>query len=1052
MSQFFKKHYHALIGWILALVIAVVALPNVGELTTQNSAVKLPDNVQTQLAETMKNQWSDSQKDTTEAVIVFHNEGNALSQEQKDRIKETVDKLRQNESEYGIKSMTASMDNEYTQKQLISQDETTQLLQLNIDKNHGTLSEIENQLNEAAKTDGVTTYVTGADILTNAFSQKTQDGIKKTEVIAVIFIFIVLILVFRSPVVPLVSIATVAVSFIVSLSIVTNLVAHFGFPFSNFTQVFMVVVLFGIGTDYNILLYDEFKDQLSLGVSNSEAMQVARKKAGHTILYSGTSVLIGFAVLGLAQFSIYQSAVGVAVGIAVLIPVLLTLNAFFMVTLGKKLFWPAKSFEGHSTSKFWHMLSKNSVLRPILSLLIVLVIMLPLSFMYSNHLNYDDLDELGNDTPAKVGFEVVQAHFSKGTAEPTTLYIQSDETLDNTQNLKDIDSLTQAIKAIPGVKTVTSATQPGGDQIDKLYVDSQMKTVNSGISEAQKGAKDLQTGLVGNGQSSQNNGQLPTDLLTGVNNASSGLTQLQSGSQQLVDGLTQLNDKLASQTSGQSQSQITQLVDGLPQINSAIQQLNGALQNAGTSGVDTSSLTQKLSQVAAHTKAIGDELTQAGQTLTGLQAEQQQQSAQYQQMLSQLPESARQAIVQKDQKVQQALAQVGQNIQNAGSHDQQIGQQLQAVSQDSQLSGMMQQLTTLKQQVQTLADKSNVALPGATQALNQLYGGLTQVQSAVAQGNTGAQALNGGLTTMTQQLPQMVDGVKKAGDGAGQLNTGLGTAYDYLNNYQNSASAKTFYIPSDQIHGEEFQKSLDTYLSSDKKTTKLMIILDENPSSDEAIQKINELTNQTKGILQNGSLNNAQVAFGGQTAKIADTQKTANDDFIRTAMIMVLGIGIALIFVTRSILQPLYILGTLLLAFLSSMTITKWVSATFLGHELLTWNTPFFTFIMIFALGVDYSIFLMMKYREFGAEGLQPSEQIIKACEIIGAVVISAAIILGGTFAALIPSGVLTLIQVALGVIIGLLILVVILPMILSAAIRLTYETFNFKKLFKKDK
>lgn len=47
--------------------------------------------------------------------------------------------------------------------------------------------------------------------------------------------------------------------------------------------------------------------------------------------------------------------------------------------------------------------------------------------------------------------------------------------------------------------------------------------------------------------------------------------------------------------------------------------------------------------------------------------------------------------------------------------------------------------------------------------------------------------------------------------------------------------------------------------------------------------------------------------------------------------------------------------------------------------------------------------------------------------------------ILGGTFAALIPSGVLTLIQVALTVMIGLVILVVFLPITLSAGIRLTY-------------
>lgn len=95
---------------------------------------------------------------------------------------------------------------------------------------------------------------------------------------------------------------------------------------------------------------------------------------------------------------------------------------------------------------------------------------------------------------------------------------------------------------------------------------------------------------------------------------------------------------------------------------------------------------------------------------------------------------------------------------------------------------------------------------------------------------------------------------------------------------------------------------------------------------------------------------------------------------------------------------------------------------------------------MIFALGVDYSIFLMMKYRELGGEMPNPSKRIVEASGIIGAVVISAAVILSGTFAALMPSGVLTLIQVALGVIIGLVILVVILPVILPAAIHLTYD------------
>ena len=65
---------------------------------------------------------------------------------------------------------------------------------------------------------------------------------------------------------------------------------------------------------------------------------------------------------------------------------------------------------------------------------------------------------------------------------------------------------------------------------------------------------------------------------------------------------------------------------------------------------------------------------------------------------------------------------------------------------------------------------------------------------------------------------------------------------------------------------------------------------------------------------------------------------------------------------------------------------------------------------MIVALGVDYSIFVMMRYNELEGD---PATKIVTASRHIGGVVLSAALILGGTFAALIPSGVLTLIQVA---------------------------------------
>ena len=111
---------------------------------------------------------------------------------------------------------------------------------------------------------------------------------------------------------------------------------------------------------------------------------------------------------------------------------------------------------------------------------------------------------------------------------------------------------------------------------------------------------------------------------------------------------------------------------------------------------------------------------------------------------------------------------------------------------------------------------------------------------------------------------------------------------------------------------------------------------------------------------------------------------------------------------------------------------------------MLTWHTLFFGFIMLIALGVDYSFFLMSRYSEL--ENGKLRKRMLKACGIIGTVVVSAAIILGGTFAALIPSGIPTLIEVALAVIIGLIILVFIMPITLSAAVKLTYEGVHWRK------
>lgn len=1128
--RFIKNHVGSLIAWILIVVISIFMLPNVNQLTREHSTISLPANVQSEVASTIGNHWGHHQNNTYQVVAVFNNQDGAMSKSDQKNVNQTIRYLKRHKSELGIKSMLTPYENSATKKNLISKDKTTELVQLNVSKKKS-VSNINKQLTKAVKTDGIRTYITGADILQDDFSGAIQEGIKKTEVISVIFIFIVLVLVFRSPIVPLISLLTVGVSFITAFSIVTNLVKNFNFPFSNFTQVFMVIVLFGIGTDYNILLYDRFKANLGNGMDKFEAAKNAQWNAGKTILMSGSSILIGFSALGLARFSVYKSAAGVAVGVAVLLIVLLTLNMFFMTMMGKTMFWPVKTFNGESESPFWRFLSKHSLAHPIIALVLVLAVLSPFYFTYQNKLNYDDTAEIADSTPSKQGFLIVQKHFSKGTAEPATLYIKSNHTLDNEKDLKLIDQLTEQIKHTKGVKTVASVTQPSGSKIKKLYVNSQMKTVNNGVSTARNGLGKLSAGSqqmtnglnsAATGTNQLNSGinsaatganQLTSGLAqlsSGGNQMTNGLNQLSAGSQQLVNGMNQMSRQLSSQLTGANASQLQQLESGLPQINNGIQQLNSALQSAGTS-IDTTGIQSNLQNVASQAQIIGSQLEQAGNTLKSIQgsagssssasldsvmtqfkaAESQanlndQQKAVMEGAMQQIFSGIQSQIASQTNSQTSALASqlqsVAQNLQTAGNADKSLAGSLQNVAGSaSSLQNLNTQVATLKAQVAQLAQASNVALPGAVSALQQLTSGLNQIQSALGQGTNALGQLNTGINKLAAASPQLSNGINSAYSGSqqlsagmgqlsagslqlntginklaqsspqitnglNQLNSGLGEGQSYLTGLQKSAAAETFYIPKSVLHSKTFKPAIDNYMSSNRKITKITIVFDTNPSDEKATKDAENISNMARKSLKGTALSNATVAMGGQSSRINDIKNTASGDFVRTAAIMLIGIGIALMLITHSLLQPVYILGSLLLAYISSLSINHWLVGIFMHRSMLAWNTPFFSFIMLIALGVDYSIFLMTRYREIDENKYLPGERIYYACAIIGTVVISAAIILSGTFAALIPSGIPTLIEVAMTVIVGLIILVIILPIVMTSTIYLSYPIRNHVK------
>ena len=100
----------------------------------------------------------------------------------------------------------------------------------------------------------------------------------------------------------------------------------------------------------------------------------------------------------------------------------------------------------------------------------------------------------------------------------------------------------------------------------------------------------------------------------------------------------------------------------------------------------------------------------------------------------------------------------------------------------------------------------------------------------------------------------------------------------------------------------------------------------------------------------------------------------------------------------------------------------------------MSWNVPFFSFIIIAALGVDYSIFLMRRFKEY--PDVNPKEAIVLAAKNMGGVVMSAAIILAGTFATLYPSNLHLLMEMSICIVTGLFLLsIVLLPIVIPGLI-----------------
>ena len=223
----------------------------------------------------------------------------------------------------------------------------------------------------------------------------------------------------------------------------------------------------------------------------------------------------------------------------------------------------------------------------------------------------------------------------------------------------------------------------------------------------------------------------------------------------------------------------------------------------------------------------------------------------------------------------------------------------------------------------------------------------------------------------------------------------------------------------------------------------LAVTLDENPYGPAALSSVPDLRDAARDAAVAAGLDREAILVGGETATAYDTRAANDRDTLVVLPLILPAIGVILGLLLRSLVAPIYLLATIVLSYAATLGISTFVFITVLGQEGVSGGTPFFLFVFLVALGVDYNIFLMVRIREeTGRHGLAVGTR--RALGRTGGVITSAGLILASTFGALMTLPLQDLFQLGFSVALGVLLDTFIIRSLMVPAIVLLLGRWNW--------
>ena len=319
---------------------------------------------------------------------------------------------------------------------------------------------------QADAPDGVKVYITGPA----GFSADLVAGFSGIDGlllgVALLAVFVILILVYRSLLLPIVVLSTSLFALCVALLAVWWLAKAGILLLSGQTQGILFILVIGAATDYALLFVARFREELRISHDKGAAVLAAWKGSFEPILASGGTVIAGLLCLLLSDLK-SNSTLGPVAAIGIFFAMLsaLTLLPSMLLLFGRAVFWPRRpAFEpevvaaenGMPTKGLWAKLASLIKRRPRLIWIATTLVLL------AGAIGVTQLDAVGvpqsdlviGSSEARDGQVALGEHFPGGSGSPAYVVV-------NEGSLQDVADVLLGHDGVDTV-AVTASDSPSG--------------------------------------------------------------------------------------------------------------------------------------------------------------------------------------------------------------------------------------------------------------------------------------------------------------------------------------------------------------------------------------------------------------------------------------------------------------------------------------------------------------------------------------------------------------------------------------------------------------